>query len=112
MRCIWRSTIWFEVMMFKERVWAVAKKIPRGRVSTYGEIARALGCKGASRAVGNALNANRSKSVPCHRIVRSGGALGGFNRGSAAKSKKLEAEGVRVKRGKIARFESVFYQLS
>jgi len=98
-------------MAFKERVWKIAERIPRGRVSTYGEVARALGEPDASRAVGNALNANRSPSVPCHRVVRSGGALGGFNRGATAKKRKLKAEGVKVERGKIACFKTVFYQL-
>ncbi len=77
------------------------KKIPRGRVATYGQIAYALGAPGAARAVGNALNKNPFRDVPCHRVVRSDGAIGGYARGAAAKIARLRHEGVIVENGYV-----------
>jgi len=94
---------------FTQRVWNAAKRIPRGRATTYGEVARFLGGTRACRAVGNALNKNRSPAVPCHRVVKSGGGIGGFARGSKAKKKLLQSEGVRFKGDKVADFKKVFY---
>jgi methylated-DNA-[protein]-cysteine S-methyltransferase len=89
---------------FTEKVFAACSRIPRGRVSTYSGIARAIGRPGAARAVGNALNRNRSPSVPCHRVVRSDGSVGGFAQGTPAKARMLEKEGLRIEGGKIAEF--------
>ena len=81
-------------MTFNEKVWALTARIPRGKVTTYGEIARALDCNGA-RAVGNALNRNPfAPAVPCHRVVGSAGALTGFAGGLPKKQQLLKAEGV------------------
>ena len=81
-------------MSFNEKVWALTVRIPKGKVTTYGEIARALGSKG-SRAVGNALNRNPfAPQVPCHRVVGSAGALTGFAGGLPKKQRMLKAEGV------------------
>lgn len=88
-------TIW------QKRVFNLVKKIPRGQVLTYGEVARRLGNKNSARAVGNALNKNRDKAVPCHRVVRSGGRVGGFYWGTARKIKLLKSEGVKIANGKI-----------
>jgi methylated-DNA-[protein]-cysteine S-methyltransferase len=66
-------------------------------------IARAIGSPGASRAVGNALNKNRSPSVPCHRVIRSDGTVGGFARGTKAKTAMLRAEGVGITGGRVPR---------
>jgi len=82
---------------FSERVWRLTAQIPRGRVSTYGLIARALGKPRAARAVGNALNANpHAPRVPCHRVVKSTGQLGGYADGTAKKAKILRQEGLRI----------------
>ena len=92
-----------EQLTFNEKVWAVTARIPRGRVTTYGESARRRGTR-AYRAVGNALNRNPYvPHVPCHRVVGSDGALTGFAGGLAKKNEMLEAEGVRVKKGKVDR---------
>lgn len=67
-----------EKVTFAEKVYALSKKVPRGKVTTYAEIARALDCK-AYQAVGNALRCNPyAPVVPCHRVVRSDGRVGGF----------------------------------
>ena len=82
-------------------VYAAARKIPRGKVSTYAAIARAIGAPRAARAVGNALNKNPFKSVPCHRVILSLGQLGGYASGPAKKAKRLRSEGVLVEKSKI-----------
>ena len=88
-------------MNFSERVYAITKKVPRGKVTTYKEIAHALNCK-AYRAVGNALNRNPyAPIVPCHRIVSSTGFIGGFASGTRNKTKLLRKEGVKIKNNKI-----------
>lgn len=92
-------------MKFAEKVYKVTKKIPKGKVSTYKEIAKALNCK-AYRAVGTALNKNPHwPEVPCHRIVCSDGCLGGFSRGIKEKIAILRKEGIIVKNGKIVDFK-------
>ena len=67
-------------MNFQKHVLNLTKQIPKGKISTYGEIARALGDISASRAVGNALNKNPNPIVvPCHRVVGAGFMLGGYS---------------------------------
>lgn len=78
---------------FKEKVMEVVGRIPKGSVLTYKEVARRAGNENASRAVGNILNKNYDPKIPCHRVVRSDGKVGGYNRGEAEKVKRLEAEG-------------------
>lgn len=80
---------------FNRRVYAIARAIPPGRVLTYGDVARALGEPGASRAVGQALGHNPfAPVVPCHRVLAAGGRSGGFSaRGGAdTKLRMLEIE--------------------
>lgn len=87
---------------FTELVWAAACKIPKGKVSTYSQIAAAIGKPGASRAVGNALSKSPGMPrVPCHRVVRSDGSVGGFASGPKKKMQLLESEGVRIALGKV-----------
>lgn len=81
---------------FEKQIYEVVRRIPRGTVATYKNIARAVGRPNAARAVGSALNKNRDPRVPCHRVVRSDGKVGEYNRGTAAKIKLLRREGVPV----------------
>lgn len=79
---------------FQEKIFAVVNKIPKGEVLTYKEVARKAGRPKAYRAVGNVLNKNFDKSIPCHRVIRSDGKVGNYNRGGAeAKMKILRKEG-------------------
>lgn len=86
---------------FIDSVFTKTKLIPRGKVSTYKLLAMAIGCPQAARAVGNALNKNRDPKIPCHRVVRSDGTVGGFRDGMAEKIKILQKEGVKISRGKV-----------
>lgn len=78
---------------FQAKVFAVVKKIPKGKTLTYKEVAKKIGSPQSYRAVGNALNKNCFKDVPCHRVIRSDGKIGGFNRGPQNKIKILKKEG-------------------
>ena len=78
---------------FQRRVWDLMQEIPFGKTWTYGEMARGLGQPGASQAVGNACGANPIPLViPCHRVVASGGRLGGFGGGLDMKRWLLSLE--------------------
>lgn len=79
-------------MTFKDKVFSIVKKIPRGETLTYKEVAIIAGKPGAQRAVGNILSTNFDPTIPCHRVIRSDGKLGGYNRGLPEKEKKLKAE--------------------
>jgi O-6-methylguanine DNA methyltransferase len=81
---------------FEESVYAVVRRIPRGQTRSYRWVAQQLGNPGLARAVGNALNRNPyAPRVPCHRVVRADGSLGGFARGPARKRTLLRREGWR-----------------
>lgn len=78
------------------------RRVPKGKVTTYGEIAWAVGSPRAARAVGNAMNKNPyAPRVPCHRVVGSSGGMTGFASGIANKIKMLKAEGVEIKEEKV-----------
>lgn len=95
---------------FNEKVWELLKQIPKGKVTTYKEIARKLNTK-AYRAVGNACNKNPFwPSAACHRVVNNDGRLGGYASGLNEKIKILKKEGIEVKNNKIADFEKVLYR--
>ena len=78
---------------FKEKVLAVVAKIPKGAVMTYKQVADFAGNSKAARAVGSILSKNYNPAVPCHRVVRSDGQAGGYNRGIRTKVKLLSQEG-------------------
>lgn len=83
---------------FSEKVYEITQKIPKGKVMTYGQIAKILGKPGAARAVGQALHKNPyAPIVPCHRVVAANGHLCGFASGLRAKEKILREEGVKFK---------------
>jgi methylated-DNA-[protein]-cysteine S-methyltransferase len=78
-----------------EDVYNLLKKIPAGKVSTYGDLAKALGNPTASRIIGRILGKNPHPiKIPCHRIVMSNGKLGGYIYGTAKKKELLENEGI------------------
>lgn len=78
---------------FQAKVFAEVKKIPKGKTLTYKQVAKLIGNPKAYRAVGNALNKNCNPDVPCHRVIRSDGSIGGFNGGTNKKKNMLEKEG-------------------
>ncbi len=82
---------------FTEKVYEVVRSIPKGKVLTYKEVANRIHNPKAYRAVGNALNKNRNKDVPCHRVIKSDGSIGGYFWGSKKKREILKKEGVVLK---------------
>ena len=82
---------------FTRDVLGVVKKIPRGKVMTYMEVASKVGRPRAYRAAGNVLNKNYDSKIPCHRVVRSDNSIGGYNRGMKTKEKLLKEESINLK---------------
>ena len=100
---------------FFERVYVVVKKIPFGRVSTYGAIAKYLGSNKSARVVGWAMNASHDlNDVPAHRVVNRNGLLTGkhFFSGSNLMRELLESEGIKIENDKIIDFEHHFWNPS
>lgn len=79
-------------MTFKERVFAVVKKIKAGETLSYKQVAEKAGSPGAFRAVGSILKTNFDPTIPCHRVIKSSGELGEYNRGKEEKARKLARE--------------------
>ncbi len=88
-----RVLLHYMTKSFTEKVYEVTRKIPKGETLTYKEVALRAGNAKAFRAVGNILNKNYNTEIPCHRVVRSDGGMGGYNRGGVkVKAQILEKE--------------------
>ncbi len=87
---------------FQSRVLKLVAMIPRGKVTTYKELAMALSRPRACRAVGNALARNPNPvKIPCHRVVRSDGKIGGYKLGARRKMKLLLEEGIKIEKSRV-----------
>ena len=75
--------------VFKQKVIAIVRQIPAGKTMTYAQVAYMAGAPGAARAVGTIMSKNFDDSIPCHRVVRSDGQMGGYNRGGIQKKQEL-----------------------
>jgi len=101
--------------MFQEKVWALCRKIPRGKVTTYKILAEKLGVK-SYQAIGQALKRNPyAPQVPCHRVVASDGRLGGFmgqrtGKCLMKKTSLLRKEGISIEKNKIINFEKMLWR--
>lgn len=88
--------------LFAQSVREIVEKIPKGKVLSYKEVAEKSGYPFAARAVGSVMRMNLDKAVPCHRVVRSDGRIGEYNRGgSIEKTRLLKREGIIIENGKI-----------
>lgn len=95
---------------FSERCYELLVTVPKGKVTTYRELAEALGTKGY-RAVGQAMNRNpNAPRVPCHRVVCTDGSLGGYAGGLPKKVKLLASEGVTVRDGRVVDLEKKLFR--
>jgi len=100
-----------ETLSFFEKVYDVAKKIPYGRVTSYGAIAKYLGAGKSARIVGYAMNGSHGKDVPAHRVVNRKGLLTGKHHfeGTNLMQQLLENEGITVVENQIQNLESVYW---
>lgn len=93
-------------MNYQHNLQQLLLKIPRGKVTTYREIAHAMNMKGY-RFVGQLLNKNpHPEKYPCYKVVNADGKLGGFALGQAEKIRRLKADGIAIEKGKVADFAS------
>ncbi len=89
-------------MNLEQRIYKKLLEVPKGKVTTYGELSKAVGIKNGQRFVGNVMNKNPYPAiVPCHRVVMSTGKIGGYAYGEHIKTKMLNNEGIQIKDGKI-----------
>lgn len=86
---------------FTARVLGIVRRIPRGRVATYGDVALLAGHPRAYRAVGNIMRICQRPDVPCHRVIAAGGRLGGYGGSEVLKRSLLIAEGLRVSHSRV-----------
>ena len=99
-------------MNFNQQCYKLLSKIPKGRISTYKDIANALNTK-AYRAVGNAMAKNPNPIiVPCHRVINSNGLIGGYALGINKKINLLRKEGMTIKKGKVVDFEKKIHSFT
>lgn len=97
---------------FRDAVHRIVRQIPRGRVCTYGDVARLAGRPGAARAVGRLMAEGAIPGLPYHRVIGAGGAIGGYGSGIAFKAALLAAEGVTVRRGRVVDFARLRWSAS
>lgn len=90
---------------FSEKVWHVVCAIPKGHVLSYAAVAKRAGFSGAARAVGTLMKKNFDPERPCHRVIRSDGGLGEYNRGTLAKARFLRSEGVVIRNHRVVASE-------
>ena len=95
---------------FRQRVLRAVRRIPSGRVSTYGDIAALAGSPRAWRAVGTIMRDCRDPATPCHRVIASGGGLGGYGGNLQLKRELLRAEGLDVGMTRVRAFVTVRWQ--
>ena len=89
-------------MSIDKKIYKKLLKVPKGKITTYGELAKAVGLTNGQRAVGKIMNKNPYPGIiPCHRVVKADGKVGGYAYGEEIKINMLEKEGVKIKDGKI-----------
>ncbi len=98
-------------MNLDKKIYKKLLEVPKGKITTYGDLAKAVGLKNGQRAVGKIMNKNLYPViVPCHRVVKSDGNVGGYAYGENVKIKMLSKEGIKIRKGKIPDFDDVVYR--
>lgn len=90
------------ITSFQQKVFRIVRRIPPGKVLSYKQVAKLAGYPKAYRAVGNILNKNKDPKIPCHRVIRSNGLVGSYNRGVKKKIALLKREGIIIYHGQVA----------
>ncbi len=98
-------------MNLEQKVYKKLLEVPKGQITTYSELAKAVGLKNGQRVVGKIMNKNPYPVIiPCHRVVMSTGKIGGYAFGEHVKIKLLNDEGIQIKNGKIIDLENKIYR--
>jgi len=98
-------------MNLDKKIYKKLLEVPEGKITTYGELAKAVGIKNGQRAVGRIMNKNPSPVIiPCHRVVKSDGKVGGYAYGQQIKINMLSKEGIKIKEDKILDWENSVYR--
>lgn len=96
-------------MNLEHRVYEKLLKVPKGKVTTYSELAKAVGLKNGQRAIGRIMSKNPFPViVPCHRVILSNGKIGGYAWGENVKTNMLSREGIKIKNGKILDNDTIY----
>jgi len=94
-----------------EKVYKKLLQVPKGKITTYGELAKAVGFQNGQRAIGKIMNKNPYPVIiPCHRVVRSNGTIGGYAFGQDVKTNMLIKEGIKIHNRKILDFGKIIYR--
>ncbi len=98
-------------MKLEQKVYKKLTEVPQGKVTTYGELAKAVGLKNGQRQIGQIMKKNPYPVIiPCHRVVKSDGNVGGYAYGGDIKTNMLQKEGLIIKDGKILNWNKKFYK--
>ncbi len=98
-------------MNLDKKIYKKLLEVPEGKITTYGELAKAVGFTNGQRAIGRIMNKNPYPVIiPCHRVVKSDGKVGGYAYGKEIKIKILKKEGIKIKDGKILDLENTIYR--
>ena len=98
-------------MTLANKVYKKLAEVPKGKITTYSELAKAVGIQNGQRAIGNIMNKNQFPVIiPCHRVVKSDGSVGGYAYGQDIKENMLAKEGIKIQNGKILDLENKIYR--
>ncbi len=98
-------------MNIEQKVYKKLLDVPKGKITTYGDLAKAVGLKNGQRLIGKIMNKNPYPVlVPCHRVVMSTGNIGGYAYGEIVKMKMLSDEGIEITNGKIESFDKKLFK--
>ena len=98
-------------MNIEKKIYKKLLEVPRGKITTYGELAKAVGMKNGQRVVGQVMNKNPYPAlIPCHRVVLSSGKVGGYAYGEKTKTNMLSKEGISIQNGKILDLKEKMYR--
>ena len=98
-------------MNIEQKVYKKLLDVPKGKITTYGDLAKAVGLKNGQRLIGKIMNKNPYPVlVPCHRVVMSTGKIGGYAYGEIVKMKMLSDEGIEITNGKIESFNKKLFK--
>ncbi len=96
-------------MNLEHEIYTKLLQVPKGKVTTYSELAKAVGLKNGQRAIGRIMNKNPFPVIiPCHRVILSNGKIGGYAWGEKIKTNMLSREGIKIKNGKILDTDKIY----